>query len=225
MQEHPLRVQRTARYHVLGDPGPGVRRFWYVLHGYGQLAASLLRQCEPLATAGTLVVAPEALSRFYVAPPTPTEHAKAKVGASWMTREARDGEIADYVDYLDQLHAHLLDQCGSQSIETRVLGFSQGVATAGRWAILGKTPAPAGLVLWAGHPPPELRTEQARTRLAATELVLAVGDADPYVSSSDLAQTLDQARGLGYRVRALEFSGGHVIHAEALARLTVAERA
>src|SRR5688572_17917874 len=97
MHEHHLRVQRTARYYALGSVGAHVRCIWVVLHGYGQLAASLLSRCAPLAGDDTLVVAPEALSRFYLAPVSPADHRNAKVGASWMTREARESEIADYV--------------------------------------------------------------------------------------------------------------------------------
>ena len=220
MQEHQLRVDRSARYYVLGSAGQHVRRLWFVLHGYGQLAASLLRRCEPLAYADTVVVAPEALSRFYLATASPADHKSAKVGATWMTREARETEIADYVAYLDRLHAHLAAECGGAPAETRVLGFSQGVATAGRWAVLGRTPPPAQLVLWAGHAPPELWTDEAVARLAHTELVFAAGDADPYLSAGDLEQAVERARAAGYRARALPFAGGHAVPADAVARLS-----
>ena len=217
MEERSIRVERTARYHLLGSPGADVRRLWVVLHGYGQLAASLLRRCEALAGPGTLVAAPEALSRFYLASTSPADHAQAKVGASWMTREARESEIADQVAYLDRLHAELMKECGARRLETRVLGFSQGVATAVRWALLGTTPPPAQLLLWAGHLPPETWTDSARERLAETELVFAAGDADPYVGPDELARTVERARGFGFRARAHGFAGGHAITAAALA--------
>jgi len=223
MHEHQLRVERTARYYVLGSAGAHVRRLWFVLHGYGQLAASLLRRCEPLAGADTLVVAPEALSRFYVTPTPPADHVKAKVGASWMTREARASEIADYVAYLDRLHAELARECGDNEFETRVLGFSQGVATAVRWAMLGTTDPPRMLVLWAGHLPPEIWTDAARARLGATELVLAAGDADPYVSPDELARTVERVRDFGHRGRPFGFSGGHTVTPEALAQAVARE--
>ena len=218
MEEHHLKVERTARYHVLGTPGPGVRRCWVVLHGYGQLAASLLRQCEPLAAPDTLVVAPEGLSRFYVGSTAPRDHAEANVGASWMTREARATEIADYVAYLDRLHTHLVEACATR-FDTSVLGFSQGVATAGRWAALGTAPPPSRLVLWAGRAPEELWTDAARRRLANAEVVLAAGDSDGFISPGDLEQASEHARGRGYRVRTLTFRGGHAIPRTAVATL------
>jgi predicted esterase len=215
MHEHRIRVDRTARYYVLGSAGAHVRRLWIVLHGYGQLAASLLRRCEPLAAPDTLVVAPEALSRFYITPVSPADHGNARVGASWMTREARESEIADYVAYLDLLHTELTRDCAAAP-ETRVLGFSQGVATAVRWALLGTAAPPRQLLLWAGHLPPEIWSDAARTRLADTELVLAAGDTDPYIAPGDLEKGVERAQAFGYRVRGLSFSGGHVITPEAL---------
>jgi predicted esterase len=223
MHEHRLRVDRTARYYVLGSAGPHVRRLWFVLHGYGQLAASLLRRCESLASVDTIVVAPEALSRFYLAPVSAADHKTAKVGATWMTKEARESEIADYVAYLDRLHAEIVRDCGGGEIVTRVLGFSQGVATAVRWALLGQTAPPTQLVLWAGSLPPEIWTDSARARLTETELVLAAGDADPYISPADFTRTVERVQSVGYRARGFAFSGGHTVTPELLAAALPAE--
>src|SRR5690606_1787481 len=65
-REHHLTVPRSARYVVLGEPGPHVRTLWVALHGYGQLAARFARRCAPLASEHALVAVPEALSRFYL---------------------------------------------------------------------------------------------------------------------------------------------------------------
>ncbi len=214
ISEHQIRVERTARYHVLGAAGTDVRRCWYVLHGYGQLAASLLRRCASLAAPDALVVAPEGLSRFYLNLDSPADHANARVGASWMTRDAREAEIADYVAYLDRLYAELRRECGGGPLETRVLGFSQGVATAVRWAVLGAGDPPRALVLWAGSLPPETWTDTARARLAGTELILAAGDTDPFVSPDELPRTVERLRTAGYRARGFGFAGGHTITPE-----------
>ena len=217
MEERSIGVERTARYYLLGSPGPEVRRLWIVLHGYGQLAAAMLRHCAPLAGDDTLVAAPEALSRFYLAAvATPETHGEARVGASWMTREARESEIADQIAYLDRLHAELLLECGRAALETHVLGFSQGVAAAARWAILGASPPPVRLVCWAGNLPPEIWTDAARIRLAHTELVLAAGDADPYIPPGELDRTVERTRAQGLSARAFSFTGNHVLPRDAL---------
>ena len=66
---HHLRVERTARYYTVGAEGEEPRAIWFVLHGYGQLAGSFVRFFADIATAGTVVVAPEALNRFYLVSP------------------------------------------------------------------------------------------------------------------------------------------------------------
>ena len=65
IQQHHLRVQRTARFYSFG-PWKSVSQMWPVLHGHSQLARSLLHDVAPLDNGHRLVVAPEALSRFYL---------------------------------------------------------------------------------------------------------------------------------------------------------------
>src|SRR5207245_2948078 len=60
-----IRVARTAPYEVLGSEKTA-REIWFVLHGYGQLASSFIRAFAPLDDGTRLIVAPEALNRFYL---------------------------------------------------------------------------------------------------------------------------------------------------------------
>ncbi len=101
--EHHITVARTARYFTIGDPA--ATEIWFVCHGYGQLAARFLKRFEPITEGARLVVAPEGLSRFYVGS---GERRDQPVGATWMTREDRLHEIADYVKYLDAVYADVL---------------------------------------------------------------------------------------------------------------------
>ena len=121
-REHRLSVPRSARCFSQG--GEAAVEGWVVLHGYGQLASRFLRSLESLATPSRLVVAPEGLSRFYL------DAGGGKVGASWMTKEDRVREIEDYLAYLDLVRATLMPP-----VPLTILGFSQGVATAARWAV------------------------------------------------------------------------------------------
>jgi len=169
--EHHLAVTRTARYcHLAG--GGGLHEVWYVLHGYGQLARSFLEACAPLAGEGRAVIAPEALSRYYVASDA-ASHADARVGASWMTREDRDAEIRDCVAYLDALR--LVVEAPLGPVRSCVLGFSQGAATAARWAALGARPLDR-VVLWAGLMPSDVDLAEHRARFARTDVVVGRGD-------------------------------------------------
>lgn len=121
MPEHHVKVSRTARYFTIGECSEKTRNVWIVCHGYGQLASYFIRNFESLTTQGdTLIVAPEALSRFYLA------GTGGRVGATWMTREDRLHEITDYLDYLDTLLL-TISQPLPADVKVFVLGFSQGV--------------------------------------------------------------------------------------------------
>ena len=97
MEERFIRVERTARFHVLGDIRT-CRELWVVVHGYGQLGRYFLNNFTGMEE-GRCIVAPEGLSRFYL----DAEH--SRVGATWMTREDRLHEIEDHIAYLDRLTA------------------------------------------------------------------------------------------------------------------------
>src|ERR1051326_3544018 len=144
--EHHIAATRTARYCTLGTPGPAISEIWIALHGYGQLAPAFARHCLPLAAPQRLVVIPEGLSRFYLGAHTRPAGPEGRVGASWMTREDRLTEIADYVNYLDGLH-QLVRRDLSPAASVDILGFSQGTATAARWIGHGEV-RPRRFVIW-----------------------------------------------------------------------------
>ena len=212
MQEHFLSTARTARYFTLGSSA-NATDVWFVCHGYGQLAARFLERFRPLETERRWIVAPEGLSRFYLTE-SPTER---RVGASWMTREDRLHEIGDYVRYLDTLHAAVLQ---SQA-RTTVLGFSQGTATACRWAGLGAAHI-GRLILWGGEVPPDLDLADARiqARLSAARLTLVYGKGDQFFPPKVVASTESRLRDHGIGFERVEFDGGHEIDAATLLRLT-----
>ena len=208
MSEHHLDVPRTARYHTLG-PLESPREVWFVLHGYGQLAEHFIRGFRPLDDGTRLVVAPEALSRFYLA------GTRGRVGASWMTKADREAEIDDYVRYLDTLAAHLLPADRS-STRVLVLGFSQGAATAARWACRGTVEADA-VVLWGGSLPPEIDLDTNRGRLAGLTLVL--GTEDEYRNDEAVAAERERLRGAEIAYTPVEYVGTHRIEREPLERV------
>ncbi|MEO7965722.1 MAG: esterase, partial [Gemmatimonadaceae bacterium] len=124
MQEHRITVSRRARFQVLGDLDTA-SEVWIVLHGYGQLAAEFLPPFAPIVSESRAVVAPEALNRYYKEKAGEQSHSETPVGATWMTREDREAEIADYVDFLDAV----ADRVAGDHKRIVALGFSQGVAT------------------------------------------------------------------------------------------------
>ncbi len=202
MKEHHITVPRTARYHIIGDAA-NAHALWIVLHGYGQLARFFLRPFEGLE--GTrLIAAPEGLSRFY----TDADH--SRMGATWMTREDRDAEIADQASYLNALAESLLAQC-PPGTPLHVLGFSQGVATACRWAVANTSPI-SRLVLWGGSMPPELLAPALAAKWQRSPITLVHGNADTIVGIDKLEESEARLRDAHVPFRTVQFAGGHVLN-------------
>jgi len=204
--ERHLEIRKTARYWVLGADVAQPQEVWVVLHGYRQLAERFLRRFRHLADGTRRIVAPEALSRFYVGRSAGRHGSESLVGATWMTKEDRENEIRDYVRYLDQLP----DLADSPQARIVILGFSQGVATATRWATLGGV-RPARLVLWGDFLPPDLDLVRMKSELPDTDIVLVRGSEDPALSAELGAKEADRIAAAGLPHRIVTYEGGHDI--------------
>ena len=209
--EHHLTVTKTARYWTLGDTTSSGGDAWFVLHGYKQLARRFLKRFDSIANGSRIIVAPEALSRFYVSPEPGRHGPDSTVGATWMTREDRQNEIHDYVKYLDRLAESL----GAAGRSVTVLGFSQGVATATRWVVQGGV-RPDRLILWGELMPPDLDMERAVTALAGVDVTFVRGDEDRALSSRLVSEEAERLRAAQIEYRTVTYSGGHEIDTETL---------
>jgi predicted esterase len=215
LKKETVQVSKQARYYVLGEPGPHIEELWFVCHGYGQLAFDFLSGFKTLCNDRRLIVAPEALHRFYL------HGSMGKVGASWMTREERSQEIVDYIRYLDEVSAKVILQLGPSSLESvriTTLGFSQGTATAGRWALKGKT-MPHRLILWGGDLPSDIDWMACRKRLSAIEILMVCGDKDPVLSQDRIDTHLKQLTSKGIPFTFKRFDGYHEIKPAVLMEL------
>lgn len=215
---HHLRVQRTARFYTLGGGSFAPRDIWFVLHGYGQLAGRFIRYFADLANDDTLIVAPEAMNRFYLVNPGQAPARDRPVGATWMTREDRDSEISDYVEYLDALHDDVAAGPVRDGARVNVLGFSQGAATATRWAAYGRAGI-AHVVLWGGTMPPETDLTQGQAAIRGARLTLVIGSHDHYIDAAALAVERARLDTAGVRYDVLEYNGGHSISRAVFPRL------
>lgn len=214
-----IQVSRSARYAVMGAFDAPLTEVWIVCHGYGQLAARFLTRFLPLQREDRLIVAPEALSRYYLAPPQAAPHAaNASVGATWMTSEDRENEIVDYVRYLDSLHDEIFSVVPREKVRLWVLGFSQGTATVARWVAHGHVD-PDRVVLWAGMLPPELNAESAATLARRAPLTLVLGRQDEFARPELIAAQKARFDELGVPHETIRFDGGHEIVPDTLRRL------
>ncbi|HEV7991028.1 MAG TPA: hypothetical protein VGP25_04340 [Gemmatimonadaceae bacterium] len=216
---HALVVRRTARYYTLGPTHGFPRELWIVCHGYGQLARRFIADFAPLDDGTRLIVAPEALSRFYLDPlPDRRKQSAPRVGASWMTKESRESEIDDYVAYLDHLSTETRHHLAGAGPRIVVLGFSQGTATVCRWMGASELRADQ-IVLWAGGIPPELDVAEWSSRLHGAALTLVAGDADDIVSAESVVAEGERLSSAGVAFTLQRYAGGHRIDPGALVGL------
>lgn len=211
MQHHTLSIRRTAHYYAFGTPGPHIKQFWIVCHGYAQLADDFLENFRLLENEHTLVVAPEGLNHFY------RKGFDGPVGANWMTRHNRQSEIEDNANYLQSLYDSYIPQL-PPDVRIVLLGFSQGTATVCRW-MLEKLPKFHDLLLWAGLPPEDLDYAAYKTYLADKKLYLLYGTTDPFLTPDRMntVQEIETKNGIDFGERS--FEGGHEILPDTLREL------
>ena len=209
IRRHTLPVTRTARYFTFGEAGPQTEVLWLACHGYGQLASDFIHKFQFLDASRNLVVAPEGLSRFY------WNGVQGKVGASWMTREERLDEIADYVRYLQNLFDHFRAQL-RPDLRIVLMGFSQGCATICRW-VLQNHPPFHHLFLWAGLLPDDLDYRAHQDYLADKDLHFVYGLEDEYLTPERLEWHEGFVREQGLPFQVTTFSGKHEVNREVLA--------
>lgn len=200
--EHRIKIQKTARYFTYGENVDRAETVWFVLHGYGQLAKYFVRRFEPLDPVKNFVVAPEGLHRFYL------EGFSGRVGASWMTKEARLDDIEDYIGYLSEVYDQVLGNHSNSRIVG--LGFSQGVATLARWMALGDRHFDAA-VFWAGSFPPDLDPIAAKQALAHLKVFVATGDEDPFINEKSLGRNKAHLDASDLKAKWTHYRGGHSI--------------
>lgn len=213
IQNKQIKVEKTARYYTDGPDVSDVKHIWLVCHGYGQLARYFIKKFEVLENGNTMVVAPEALNKFYL------NGFSGRVGANWMTKEAREHDIDDYCSYFDAIYKELGSTFDFSNVRLTLLGFSQGAATVCRWL------AHAGievdhLVLWAGIFPPDLNTdfEFSINKFLKNKITIVYGSQDPMLVSEHYEQ-LEAMKKIKPDLELLTFDGGHEIHAETLLKL------
>jgi len=215
MQSHDLSFQFKGRYFTIGEMTPSTKAVWFVLHGYGQLAAYFIRKFDTLKDNNIFVIAPEGLSRFYVDPLQSTGRASDRVGATWMTKENRLTDIENYLTYLNRIYQQL---ALPDSVPITILGFSQGAATASRW-ISGGEIAFNRMILWSGIFPPDMDIESAKGSLRGKEVLFVHGTDDPFLNDNQHQSMQTISTKLEIDPQVITFKGGHELDDATLQQL------
>ena len=214
---------KTARYAVLGPEDGPASEVWVACHGYGQLVPFFARHFRAVERPGRLVVVPEALSRFYLGEIGAGER---RVGASWMTREDREADVADVVRYLDDVFVAACTRAGADPLAVPVVGFgfSQGTASVARWLalspLMGRRPRRTErLVLWGGGMPHDLDLGAHAGWLAEAGVTLVAGDRDEFATPARVMEQEARLRAAGAPVETVAFAGPHRLNDRVLREL------
>lgn len=198
--EQKFKIEKTVRYFTHGNADTA-KNLWIVLHGYGQFPYYFIRKFESLDPEENFVIAPEGMHRFYL------EGTSGRVGASWMTKEARLDDIEDNISYLNTLAKDLLNK---GKYERKILlGFSQGGATATRWHESGNFNADI-FVLWASVFPPDLDFDPNQSSLMKSQNYFVLGKNDPYFKGKE-SELKKLFKSQDFNFKTIDFDGKHEI--------------
>jgi predicted esterase len=202
--ENHITTTRTARYFTIGDLNSGTKNIWILIHGHRQLAGDFIKTFDELSEAGSFLIAPEGLMRLYI------KGDSGDVGASWMTKEDRDNDIKDYVNYLDKLFFEIIEPKAKQyNLKINALGFSQGSATLSRWIALGKARIDKA-VFWCGNIAHDVDYSKSEN-FKRTEIHQVFALKDPYYDSSFPKKQAEILTNSGIKTSSHIFTGGHEI--------------
>lgn len=211
IHEKNIIVSKTARYFTLGELTKKTKTIWFVFHGYGQLAKDFLTDFTILENDSTLVIAPEALNKFYLRGFT------GKIGAAWMTKEDRGNEINDYVKMVNKIFELFEQDFKLDGIKINVLGFSQGSQTAVRWLDKYRHNINS-LILWGGSFPRDCDYKNEYWSSIKSQIV--IGDRDKFISEEMLEKEKMYLRSQNINCNIFNFDGGHELDSKILIMLS-----
>lgn len=210
VEEHHIKVEKTARYFKNYTTGENIHDFWLILHGYAQLGSDFIKEFEFLSNEDTMIVAPEGLSKFY---------SRNNPAASWMTKEDRLYEIEDYLSYLEKLVFHLTGNYNLSSANVNLLGFSQGVHTALRFFIYSKFNF-NNLFLCCSDLPRDADFGKLNTKLSNSKMYYLLGNNDPIISTETYERNIKLLNEKNIDFKKVVFDGKHEVPKEYLHNLT-----
>ena len=206
MQIKSIQTTKTARYILSDDISKKTKNVWIICHGYGQSAAGFLKWFIPIFNDETVFIAPEGLSKFY------WKGFNGKVVSSWMTKENRENEIDDYINFLEKIVDEIKPKL-KKNIRFHALGFSQGTSTIARWANSTSIKL-SSISLWSGEFPDDLLDSWNNKSLPKINFFF--GDQDPFISDSKIKheELKLNKRGIIFNVNI--FKGKHKIEEKPL---------
>jgi len=207
--ENFIKIDKTARYYLIGEPNNKIKSILFVLHGYGQLAKDFIQFFKIIQNEKLLIVAPEAMNKFYLKGFT------GKVGSTWMTKEDRNNEVKDYVNMLNKIYQSVISKIGNQNVKLNILGFSQGSHTTVRWLNISKVKV-SNIIMWSGSLPVDVNYLENYDYWSNVKIYIVLGNNDKFVSQEQFDEQKLIIKQNKLNLKLITFEGGHEIKSHTL---------
>jgi predicted esterase len=203
-EDKEISYQTTNSYSTLNELTQKTKNVWFVCHGMGYLSRYFLKYFDGLNTDENYIIAPQAQSKFYVAP-------KFKhIGASWLTKENTVKETENIMRYFDAVfEAESIPEAKNLII----VGYSQGVSVALRYVAKRQLQC-SQIVMMSGGIPKELVAKNFSFLNSNTKLSMIYGDKDEYLDEDRILQEKNRAFELfGHLdLKIIPFEGTHIVN-------------
>jgi predicted esterase len=206
-----VNYEHLAHYRTSQEINYKEKEILIALHGYGQLSEFFLRKLIPLFLEERLIVVPEATNYYYL------QGFSGRVGANWMTKHERESAILNNNNYLNAiLNSILINYKDLPRI--KILGFSQGAATATRWLSQLNVPVDT-LILWGGGFAHDLEMGRTAHQLEKTKCIIALGDKDEFITDESMSKQDELIKAMDLKVEMIRYPGGHDLDLNVLTHL------
>ena len=210
-KEKEIKYSSSNTYSTLNLLTSKTKNVWFVCHGIGHLSRYFIRHFNELDSDENYIIAPQAQSKFYIAP-------KMKhIGACWLTKENTKKETNNVINYFNEIFAN---ENIPSSCNLILLGFSQGVSVITRF--IAKSGIKFNkLIVYAGKIPIELSKNDFKHIDNKSKVYLVYCANDLYIDEKTVNLEKKKAKNLFNNISTINFDIAHEINASIVNQLPV----
>ncbi|HJN53855.1 MAG TPA: esterase [Flavobacteriaceae bacterium] len=210
-KEKEIKYTLSNTYSTLNLLTSKTKNVWFVCHGIGHLSRYFIRHFNELDSDENYIIAPQAQSKFYIAP-------KMKhIGACWLTKENTKKETNNVINYFNEIFAN---ENIPSSCNLILLGFSQGVSVITRF--IAKSGIKFNkLIVYAGKIPTELSKNDFKHIDNKSKVYLVYCANDLYIDEKTVNLEKKKAKNLFNNISTINFDIAHEINASIVNQLPV----
>ncbi len=210
-KEKEIKYSSSNTYSTLNLLTSKTKNVWFVCHGIGHLSKYFIRHFNELDSDENYIIAPQAQSKFYIAP-------KMKhIGACWLTKENTKKETNNVINYFNEIFAN---ENIPSSCNLILLGFSQGVSVITRF--IAKSGIKFNkLIVYAGKIPIELSKNDFKHIDNKSKVYLVYCANDLYIDEKTVNLEKKKAKNLFNNISTINFDIAHEINASIVNQLPV----